>query len=144
MKNIISFLYYLIQFTWGLPQNILGLLIYHKHRKNKKELFYNSLITYHSESWGGISLGIFIIINGQRSQEWIMQTKVHEFGHSIQSLLLGPLYLFVIGLPSMIWCNSKYWQNYRKEKNVSYFDFYPEKWANHLGSLVTKLPCPKE
>ena len=56
-----KFFYYLIQFTWGLPQNIMGFLLSLKYRKNKKEKFFNSLITYHHEKWGGISLGMFII-----------------------------------------------------------------------------------
>jgi hypothetical protein len=141
MKKI---LYYLIQFTWGLPQNIVGFFLTLKYRKNKKENFFNSLITYHYDNWGGISLGMFILINGNRDKEWIDTTKVHEFGHSIQSLILGPLFLFVIGIPSIVWCNSKKYTKLRKESNVSYFDFYPEKWANYLGSKVTHLAAPNK
>mgnify|MGYP007099320789 FL=1 len=34
----------------------------------------------------------------------------HEYGHTVQSLILEPIWLFVIGLPSLIWCGcfSKY------------------------------------
>lgn len=34
----------------------------------------------------------------------ILQTLlVHEYGHTIQSMILGPLYLIVIGIPSTLW-----------------------------------------
>lgn len=140
MKKI---LYYLVQFTWALPQNIMGFFLSLKYRKNKREMFFNSLVSYHKENWGGISLGMFTVINGDRDDEWINGSKVHEFGHSIQSLILGPFYFFIIGIPSMIWCNSKKYNKLRAEKDLSYFDFYPEKWANYLGSTITGLPAPK-
>ena len=138
-----KFLYNLIQLTWGLPQNILGFFLTRKYRNEKHENFFNSHIYYHHENWGGISLGMFIVINGDRNEEWINGTKVHEFGHTIQSMILGPLYIFIIGIPSMIWCNAKKYNKQRAEKGVSYFDFYPEKWANYLGEKITKLPAPK-
>lgn len=142
MKKIALFFYYLIQFTWGLPQNIVGLILTLAHSKNVKEFFHGALVTYHNEDWGGISLGMFILMNGNRDETWSSGTRVHEFGHTIQSLILGPLYLFVIGLPSIIWCNGKKFIKMRKEDGVSYFSFYPEKWANHLGSKITHLPAP--
>ncbi len=134
-----KFLYYFLQFTWALPQNIIGFFITRKY-KNDCENFFNSKIYYHSEDWGGISMGMFIIINKTRGEDWLASVKVHEFGHSIQSIILGPLYLFVIGLPSLIWCNAKRFVKLRKEKGVSYYSFYTEKWANYLGSKITKLP----
>jgi len=102
----------------------------------------NSHIYYHQGEWGGISLGMFIIINGNRDDYWASTTKVHEYGHTLQSLILGPLYLFIIGIPSFIWCNAKKFVKMRKDKNISYFDFYPEKRANYLGQRATKLPAP--
>lgn len=140
MKRILHFI---IQFTWGLPQNLLGFILTRKYRNAQKERFFTSNIYYHTGKWGGVSLGMFIIMNGQRDKMWKETTKVHEYGHTIQSLILGPLYLFVIGIPSLIWCNSKKFITLREEKCVSYFDFYPEKWANYLGEKITKLSAPK-
>jgi hypothetical protein len=131
-----------LQFTWGIIQNIIGFFFFLKYRKQKHEFYHGSVITYHDEKWGGISMGIFIIMNGKRDEEWIRGTRVHEFGHTIQSIILGPLYMFVIGIPSFIWCNAKKFVTLRKEKGVSYFSFYPEKWANHLGVLITKEAAP--
>lgn len=135
-------LFYLIQFTWGLLQNILGLCMLIKYRKLKHEFYHGSIITYHNGEWGGISLGMFIFINEKRDPEWLRSTRIHEYGHTVQSLILGPLFIFVIGIPSFIWCNSKKYRALRKDKGVSYFSFYPEKWANHLGAKVTKEPYP--
>lgn len=48
-----------------------------------------------------MSLGLFIFMFGGRyiGDE---ETLKHEYGHSIQSKILGPLYLIVIGLPSLM------------------------------------------
>lgn len=133
-----KFLFYFLQFTWGLPQNIIGFFLTRKYKESEK--FFHSRIYYHQDNWGGISLGMFIIMNSTMGKEWTDSIKVHEYGHSIQSLILGPFYLLIIGLPSIIWCNSKKYIKLRKEKNVSYYAFYPEKWANYLGSKATKMP----
>ena len=57
----------------------------------------------------------------------------HEYGHSIQSLILGPLYLFVVGLPSILWCRvpalGKSWRSGRR----SYYSFFTERSADRLG-----------
>lgn len=137
MKNVLLVLYWIIQWTWGILQNLLGLYLTYKMRNGKKEWYHGSLITYHNEDWGGISLGMFIIMNGKKNQKWTNETRIHEYGHTIQSLILGPLYLFVIGIPSIIWCNSKRFIEKRKNYDISYFSFYPERWANYLGEKAT-------
>lgn len=135
MKYII---FYLIQFTWGIIQNAFGLIMLIKYRNCKKEFYHGSIIIYHNEDWGGISLGAFIIMNGNKNEEWIRSVRVHEYGHSIQSIILGPLYLLAIGIPSILWCNMTRYRKLRKEQGVSYYSFYPERWANYLGAKFTK------
>ncbi|MFW5779968.1 MAG: hypothetical protein ACOCWI_00765 [Bacillota bacterium] len=109
----------------------------------KTEKFYDSYITYHNEQWGGVSLGMFIFVCASRDKEWTDKTKVHEYGHYLQSLILGPFYLFIIGLPSFIWCNNKKYRKLRKTTGKSYFEFYPERWANYLGGKKTKMQPPE-
>lgn len=136
MKKIISYiLFYIVQFTWGLPQNLLGLFLLIKYRKCKKEYYHGSIIIYHNGNWGGVSTGIFIVINGNRGENWIYDAKIHEYGHTVQSLILGPLFTFVIGIPSSLWR--------QKTKNIifsdfEYYCFYTESWANVLGQRATK------
>ena len=60
-------------------------------------------------------------------------TKNHEYGHTIQSNFLGPLFLIIIGLPSIIWAGC--FDRYRRKHNISYYQFYTEKWADALGGV---------
>lgn len=58
----------------------------------------------------------------------------HEYGHTIQSKLLGPLYLFIIGIPSIVWA-SIYGTKLVPETKNGYYKFYTEKWADKLGQV---------
>lgn len=49
----------------------------------------------------------------------------HEYGHSVQSLILGPLYLIAIGIVSACIPYS----------SIRYYSVYTERWANHLGGV---------
>jgi len=142
LKYVKMFLYVVIQWTWGILQSLLGLFLLAKYRYCKRTHYHGSICVYHNGKFGGVSLGMFIFVNGTRDEQWIRATTVHEYGHTIQSLILGPLYMFVIGMPSMVWCNSKKFISQREEKGVSYFKFYPEKYANILGSSITKEAPP--
>ena len=64
----------------------------------------------------------------------------HEYGHTIQSLLLGPLYLPLIGLPSLLWASVPWFERYRRIHRVDYYDLYTERWANHCGARYAKAP----
>ena len=61
----------------------------------------------------------------------------HEYGHTIQSLILGPLYLIIIGIPSTLWGFLPCFNIKRRSKSISYFSFFTEKWANFFGEQVT-------
>ena len=65
--------------------------------------------------------------------------KVHEYGHTIQSLVWGPLYLITVGLPSVLWATLPPMKKLRKEKKISYFSVYPENQANRLGERFTGI-----
>ncbi|MEQ8163356.1 MAG: RHS repeat-associated core domain-containing protein, partial [Smithellaceae bacterium] len=64
---------------------------------------------------GGISFGP-VVIGGHGFSHW-----AHEFGHTWQSRLLGPLYLLIVGLPSLISAATA---------PASHSNFYTEKWAD--------------
>lgn len=94
-----------------------------------------------------MGIGMFIFLNephpkdqkqGLLLQENFEKIKVHEYGHTIQSIILGPLFLPVIGIPSCLWANIPCLKQYRKNHKISYYSFYPEKWANYLGERITK------
>ncbi len=133
MKKV---LFYLVQFTWGLPQNLIGLILFiAKHKVYRHERYHRSLITYieTDKPFGGVSFGIFIFINAGREDDWRYDSRIHEYGHTIQSLVLGPVWMFVIALPSVIWCNLPALVKYREDKDVSYYALYCEGWANIWG-----------
>jgi len=70
-------------------------------------------------------------------EELSQRLLVHEYGHTIQSLLLGSLYLVIIGIPSTLWGFLQPLNKKRKTEGISYFSFFTEKWANRLGEMVT-------
>lgn len=125
-------------FLWGLPQNIVGLILYSIcYQKSKKDpnasqgrindSYYCSI----KGDGSAISLGMFIIVFG--IYEDYDRLLKHEYGHSIQSKILGPLYFLVIGLPSIIWAGL--FRKYRQKNKISYYSLYTEKWANKLGGV---------
>ncbi len=141
LKIIKAALFYIWQFTFALVQNIIGLIMLavYKSKGAKSEWYHNALITYiDTKNFGGVSLGMFIFINAKREGDHLHDTKIHEYGHTVQSLLLGPVWLFVIAIPSMIWCNTPYFVKMRKLDNVSYYKAYCEGWANTCGLWGTK------
>ena len=130
MKTI---LFRIWQIIWGLPQTLLGFLIYLVNLRQPHEKYRGCIVT-HWKQRGSMGLGMFLFLGENPCPE----TLVHEYGHSIQSMILGPLFLPVMGLPSFLWCNIPYFRKMRRDKGVSYYVFYPEKSADWLGSLATK------
>ena len=128
--------YTILQLTWGLPQTLLGLILYLKNLRRPHER-YRSCIETHWKSKGGISLGLFIF-TPETVQPNSEKIRVHEYGHTIQSLLLGPLYLPFIGIISYTWANLPYFKRLRKEKKIPYTACFVEAWASRLGEKVTK------
>lgn len=95
MKRFTEILLYI----WQLPQNIAGLIMLLIYRIEKKYLKLNGRTFYYTpEMISGISLGNYIII---KKEDWGVDMR-HEYGHSVDSRKFGPLYLIVIGLPSLL------------------------------------------
>ena len=95
-NDCIDFLFYLVQWTWGLPVNLIGglaFLICTKIKKRRWQRFGYSYIVYLPWKSGGLSLGLFIFMrDNHKSKKWTYNTRIHEYGHTWQCLLLGPLY----------------------------------------------------
>jgi len=121
----------ILLFIWELPQTLLACIIIIFTRRNviRRETFGYTNIFYVKNFPGGISLGRFIILNSMYTNDEM--TRKHEYGHSIQSMYLGWLYLVIVGLPSII--RVVIWRLLKLE-NSDYYRGYPEKWANKLGS----------
>jgi len=142
LLKVKDFIMLIGQFTWGAIQSLIGaifLLIMKRMDKiisviNYKTVFYVKLKkdVLQGSGFGGVSLGGFIFLTDVWEDKE-QQTLDHEYGHCMQSLLFGPLYLLVIGIPSVIW--NVCFRKYRKEKNVDYYSFYTEKWADIWGKV---------
>ena len=128
------------QLVWGLPQTFAGLVTFVILALRGRPHFthHGAMVTIW-KTWAGLSLGPFIFIN-EREDGIDDGLLVHEYGHTIQSLILGPLYLLVIGLPSVIWLKTPALSRRRRERGVSYYTFYTERWANSLGEFALKRP----
>lgn len=140
-RDMNDFLFYLIQWTWGLTVNLAGglaFLICTKMLGYRYQRFGYAYIVYVPWKGGGLSLGLFIFMKDQhKNKKWTYNTRIHEYGHTWQCLLLGPLYWIVVALPSVIWCNC--FAKYREKNNVSYYKLYCESWANAWGEKFTKM-----
>lgn len=112
---------------WQLPQNLIGVIMIPFIGKL-------TLLSSDGYNWcfkgtgmkGGISLGMFSFVS--KNSATMPEVIAHEHkGHARQSLLLGPLYLFVIGIPSIL---------HTFHRNCPcYYHFYTERWANNLAGL---------
>lgn len=121
-------IYRVIQWIWGFPQTLLGFIKYLQLKDYPHDHYNGAIITKWPRK-GGMSLGMYLFISND-------EFKHHEYGHSIQSLILGPLYLLIIGLPSYVWCNLPYFRKKRIQKNLSYTSLYCETWAENIGNKI--------
>lgn len=130
----IAWLFITLDFIWELPQNLLGAIVKLftlKQGKQEVETLKDGVCIIQNWSlWSGVSLGWFQFTNKDAG----VLTFSHEVGHSHQSLYLGPLYLLVIGLPSLIWAGLVF----PLCKGKSYYSFYTESWADRLAGIPVR------
>lgn len=125
---------------WQLPQNLCGIIYRSISKDNRICVIENDdsrsvgAKVYLQRAKGGVTLGKYVFIN----QDYTDKEAVikHECGHVKQSKILGPLYLLVIGIPSILhaWLNNYIgccWKN----RKYNYYHFYTEKWANKLMGI---------
>ncbi|MCM1503405.1 MAG: hypothetical protein NC115_12195 [Bacteroidales bacterium] len=131
MKRFLKIIAAILLYLWQLPQNLLGLgllLILRGEARHKL----GSIRFYFLNTFpGGITLGEYIIVGTNENV-----TIRHEFGHVRQSRILGPLYLFAVGIPSIVhaWLNDGIGCCGRHR--TGYYHFYTEKWADRLGGVT--------
>lgn len=118
---------------WQLPQNIVGLIVSQFTWLYTVIEYKDAKIRVCPDFPGGISLGYFIIVNNLPCSDKTWNSIKHEYGHSLQSLYLGPLYLLVVGLPSLLWAA---FYKYNPANPNGYYTFYTEKWADKLGEVI--------
>ena len=125
---------FFMECIWQLPQNLLGMLY--------KDCISDDIITrvncdatdyecYLTKNSGGVTLGRYIFVNQNYTD--LSNVILHEIGHTKQSRILGPLYLIIIGIPSISWAGLR--RLIPALKKINYYSFYTESWANKLMGL---------
>ena len=83
-----------------------------------EDIVYKDGVTYYiGRFYGAVSIG----------------NMRHEYGHTIQSRILGIFYIPIIAVPSLMWAVFHTFAIKVLGLRIDYFWFYTEKWANKLG-----------
>ena len=101
MKRNLSYIgYWLIQLTWGCIMTTIGLLAAAVLLVTGHKPYFLGPNMYFivGKGWGGVNLGPVFIV----SEDSCTKTTLHEAGHGLQNLIWGPLFPFVIAIPSVI------------------------------------------
>lgn len=127
MKRI---LFILLQCTWGILPTLIGAIFFLKLNKYPHKI-YRGCIDTRWDMRSGLSLGLFIFTPNDEISD-SEKIRVHEYGHCIQSIVLGPLFL-IIGIISLVWGRHPYFAKLREEKQLPYTSCFVESWASKWG-----------
>lgn len=112
---------------WQLPQLLLGLLVALVLRARRA-----ADGIWRCAAPIGVSFGPVIILWSELHLFEYDKAACHERGHSRQSELLGPLYLIMVGIPSLT-------MNVLTQLGIlrasNYYKRWPESWADQLGGV---------
>jgi hypothetical protein len=128
----------ILKYIWLLPQNLLALLLIGILKGEKQDQYKDcDLYSVVSQKFSGISLGKYILLNEYYylNKVVLITTTKHEYGHYIQGLIFGWLYLIVIGIPSL---SRNLLARVNNKMRVNYYKGYPENWADKLGGVERK------
>ena len=114
--------------------------LFKKDLKIKTHINGCSLITEVGGNWGGVELGAVALCGNysKTSKYWFEHTRRHEFGHAVQHLIFGPLFIFVVAIPSAC----RYWYQRIMQGKGKHFasDWYDSIWfeggATRWGTKV--------
>lgn len=100
-------LHYVLNFTWGLIGNVLGLLVFFVASllpcKKKFARFHDFAYLILGRGWGGFECCYFFLL-GDADEYWVEHTVKHEIGHSFQNAIFGPFQLFIVAASAI-----RYW-----------------------------------
>jgi len=126
-KKLITF----FLLIWQLPQIVIGLILLLKLSLSKgithRDTYHHKYIFFGPQCPTGLSLGIFVFVQSSTTKAIIR----HELGHCKQSEILGPLYLLIVGIPSV---TMNLLSQHNERFRSRYFQRFPENWADRLGT----------
>lgn len=121
----VSMKWFIPALIWQFPQCVAAMIMLLIVNKPSTESYKHAAVIRTNFSFC-FSLG-FVIFLGEGADDTILK---HEYGHTRQSLYLGWLYLFAVGIPSLclFW-----WRRHKRLSLTWYHSKYPENWATKLG-----------
>ena len=142
-NKVLSYIvFYLIQFTWGIIHNLIGLVLaawmlitQHKPHRCGPYIYFLA-----PELPGSIDGGVFYIAGSTSAH-----INLHEMGHGLQNMIWGPLMLFVIVIPSFtrFWYREWYWKNKYPitgkalpEYDAIWFEGQATRWGTKVMSVA--------
>ncbi len=134
MAKIKRFLFCFLQCTWGLIPTLVGAIFFFRFRRYSHSI-YRGCVDTHWDTRSGLSLGLFIFTPGVDIPD-AQKIRVHEYGHCIQSLVLGPLFL-PLGIISLLWGRLPCFIRHRNERKLPYTACFVEAWASKWGEWAT-------
>lgn len=136
MNKFQTFGFYFLSFTWGILTSLVGLIVILICLPLKRvRKFHNRLYAVVGNRWGGLELGCFFIC-GENCQ--YTSLLCHESGHGFQNIIWGPLFIFVIAIPSAIryWYRELKYNRKGKRCPTAYDDIWFEGQATRWGKKV--------
>ena len=141
--SINAILKWIFAFTWELPQSLLALFLRFVLKTKRYTLTGTEktgpvILVHFNNYLSSFSLGEFIFIMQRECHSpFFSHTLSHETGHSIQSRILGPLYLILVALPSVIWnlCSRSSGRAGRWMRR----NYYNTPWESSADSLGERL-----
>ncbi|MBP5224309.1 MAG: hypothetical protein J6Z38_01835, partial [Lachnospiraceae bacterium] len=85
-------LYTCIQWTWGIVQNVIALVLFAvlKLKDPAREVFcWHGAVVTEWKKRSSMGLGMFIFLGHHGIDSYSSRILVHEYGHTIQSCILG-------------------------------------------------------
>ena len=118
-----------IIYLWQLPQCVVGFiyLMLSVYAGKTLSIEDDGQVIRGEKLFNSVCLGELVFLKTQDEN-----TRKHEMGHRKQSRILGPLYLLVVGLPSL--CLNII-ARFSPKVRQNYFTYFPEKWADKLGGV---------
>lgn len=154
------------QAVWGFPQSLVGAGVCLAQGSAPRRFWRGCLVTYWLRE-SGLALGFFLFLPRSLSpaeisalaalaasghsreaaaaarrhrmrRERSAKIHAHEYGHAVQSAILGPAYLVLVGIPSALWAGVPAFGKKWRAGERSYYSFGPERSADALGARFSR------
>lgn len=121
-----------LSLTWGIIMTAIGFITTKIFNligcKTEPNLY--GYRTIFGKDWGGLDLGPYCIVSENAGRH----VHNHEFGHAVQNCFLGPLFPFVVAIPSA--CRYWHFQNETKKGNGASLPGYDDVWYEGQATKI--------